>query len=163
MENLLALNCNWSHLQTSIWTLGNCRRHLCRVLQSEQWLILPLLKGQRLYYFLCLLFSRATTRKCPLVACMCCCSASHQVPRPGVASPLLLFSSIQQLAHWLTGRPTADFKNPANRLSALLLLVPGYCCFLWACLSTDVIKNRKGLNFNRGQKKSWNRHVLFII
>lgn len=196
------LDCNWSHLQTSIWTLGSCRRHFCPILQSEQlqiticlnisvksergiiqaplltfttpiifmftwllcqtiWLILPLLKGQRLYYFLCLLFRRATTRKCPLVACLCCCSASHQVPRPGVASPLLLFSSIQQLPHWLTDWPTADFKNPANRLRALLLLVTDYCCFLRACLSTDVIKNRKGLNFNGQQKRSWNTRLSY--
>lgn len=74
---------------------------------------------------------------------------------PGAQARCGLFTAIVQphsTASCLTGWPTADFKNPANRMSALLLLITVYCCFLWACPSTDVIKNRNGMNFNQQQR-----------
>lgn len=52
---------------------------------------------------------------------------------PGVQARCGLFTAIVQLhstASRLTDWPTADFKNPANRMSALLLLITAYCCFL---------------------------------
>ncbi len=85
---------------------------------------------------------------------------------PGVWARCGLFTAIVLLhstASWLTDWPTADFKNPANRMSVLLLLIAAYCCFLWVCPSIEVIKNRNGMNFNQQlRKKGWNACVLVI-
>lgn len=147
-------------IQTPLLTLSTAITLMFTLLLCQTlWLTLLLLKGQRLYYFLCLLLSGATTRERPLVACSCCRCASHQVPRPGVASSLLLFSPIQQLPDRLAG-PLLILKTRQIEWVAPLLLITVYCCFLWACPSTDVIKNRNGMNFNQQQRgKRVDTHV----
>lgn len=60
-----------------------------------------LLKGHGPFHFHCLLLGTAAARDGAAAVCLCCCFASHQVLRPGVAPFLLLFSCIQQLPDWL--------------------------------------------------------------
>lgn len=44
-------------------------------------------------------------------------------------------------------------------MSVRVLLIAVYCCFLWVCPSSDVIKNRIGVNFNQQLRKKEYKHV----